>query len=143
MSGEAIEGEVFVAQQGDIDPGEVVKYTQRIRYQMVGDLTDHGANVRGDNKDLRDLLRDMDKSALTQRQLNIEEGKSQDGRMAIEAYTRFRDMLGADPFGQPDPNVPRRDPTAGLKLPEVSLVPGEDHQGEQALNIDDYVSPET
>lgn len=142
MSG-ALEGEVFVAQPGDVDPGEVVKFTQRLRYQMVGDLTDHGGNIRGDNKELASLLRDMDRSALTQRELNIQEDSRQDGRMAIEAYAKFRGMLGAEPFSQGGTVTRRRDPTEGLILPQVELVPGEDHQGEYALNIDDYVSPET
>jgi hypothetical protein len=142
MSG-ALEGEVFVAQQGDVDPSEVVKFTQRLRYQMVGDLTDHGGNVRGDNKELASLLRDMDRSALTQRELNIQEDSRQDGRLAIEAYKEFRGMLGQDPFSQGGTIQRRRDPTEGLVLPPAELVPGEDHQGEQSLNIDDYVSPET
>lgn len=138
-----MEGEVFVAQAGDVDPGEVVKFTQRLRYQMVGDLTDHGGNIRGDNKELASLLRDMDRSALTQRELNIQEDSRQDGRLAIEAYAKFRGMLGAEPFSQGGTITRRRDPTEGLVLPQVELVPGEDHQGEQSLNIDDYVSPET
>jgi len=138
-----MEGELFVAQQGDVDPGEVVKFTQRLRYQMVGDLTDHGGNIRGDNKELASLLRDMDRSALTQRELNIQEDNRQDGRVAIEAYAKFRGMLGKDPFSQGGEVQRRRDPTEGLILPHVELVPGEDQQGEQSLNIDDYVSPET
>jgi hypothetical protein len=143
MSGEVLEGEVFVAQQGDVDPGEVVKFTQRLRYQMVGDLTNHGAKISGDNKELASLLRDMDRSALTQRELNIQEDSRQDGRVAIEAYAKFRGLVGKDPFTQGGTVQRRRDPTEGVVLPQVELVPGEDHQGEFALNIDDYVSPET
>lgn len=142
MSG-VLEGEVFVAKDGDVDPSEVVKFTQRLRYQMVGDLTDHGGNIRGDNKELASLLRDMDRSALTQRELNIQEDSRQDGRVAIEAYAKFRGLVGKDPFTQGGTVQRRRDPTEGVVLPQVELVPGEDHQGEFALNIDDYVSPET
>lgn len=123
----------------DTSPAEVVKYTQRLRYRMVEDLTRGG--IKGDDKELRSTLRDMDNSALTQRKLNIEEGAQADGRIALEAFRKLKGMLGGDPFATDAPRL--RAPTDGVRLPEVTLVPGEDHQGAQSLNIDDYVSPET
>lgn len=125
--------------EDDTSPSEVVRFTQRLRYRMVEDLTKTG--VSGSDKELRATLRDMDNSALTQRKLNIEEGNQQDGRIALEAFRKLRDMLGADPFATGQARV--GSPTDGVRLPEVTLVPGEDHQGAQSLNIDDYVSPET
>lgn len=122
----------------DTSPSEVVKFTQRLRYRMVEDLTKGG--VKGDDKELRATLRDMDNSALTQRKLNIEEGAQADGRIALEAFRKLKVMLGGDPFATEAQRV--RAPTDGVRLPEVSLVPGEDHQGAQTLNIDDYVSPD-
>jgi hypothetical protein len=123
----------------DTSPAEVVKFTQRLRYRMVEDLTRGG--IKGDDKELRSTLRDMDNSALTQRKLSIEEGNQGEGRIALEAFRKLRDMLGADPFATGQQRI--GSPTDGVRLPEVTLVPGEDHQGAQSLNIDDYVSPET
>lgn len=138
---EVSEQELIQASVSDVSPSEVVKFTQRLRYKMVDDLTNNGEVVRGDSKELLSVLKDMDASALTQRKLNIEEGNQQDGRVAIEAFRKLQTMLRADPIDIPQTR--RRLPTDGVALPEVSLVPGEDHQGEQSLNIDDYVSPET
>lgn len=138
---EVNEQELIQASVADVSPSEVVKYTQRLRYRMVDELTNNGAVVKGDNKDLLAVLKDMDSSALTQRKLNIEEGNQQDGRVAIEAFRKLQVMLNKEPIAIPQGQ--RRSPIEGVKLPEVSLVPGEDHQGEQSLNIDDYVSPET
>lgn len=138
---EVSDQELIQASVSDVSPSEVVKYTQRLRYQMVDDITQNGTVVRGDSKELLSVLKDMDASALTQRKLNIEEGNQQDGRVAIEAFRKLQVMLSSDPIQVPQGR--RRLPTDGVALPEVTLVPGEDHQGEQSLNIDDYVSAET
>lgn len=137
-----IEDQEFIPKvDGNVDPAEVVKFTQRLRYQIVDNLTNQGTYIPNDPKELAMVLKDMDQSALTQRKLNIEEQGSNNGRQSLEAYQQLRAMLGSKPFFVE--GGPRRDPTAGLELPPVTLVPGEDAQGERVLNIDDYVSPET
>ena len=82
----------------NIDPGEVVKFTQRARMKAFNELTDNGSNITKHLGDTMQLLRDLDGAALTTRKLNIEEKVVDDGRQIQATAKAVRQLLGRDPF---------------------------------------------
>lgn len=135
-----MDGEYIPVEARSTDPNEVVKFTQQLRYRVVDQLTEHGTKIPGDSAELMSVLRDMDNSALTTRKLNIEEKSANDGRRTIQLYRELRQLFGtATPLADGD-GGPDRNPASGVVLPDVEMVPGEDFQGEQPLNVADYVS---
>lgn len=139
--------EVVAANVNSTDPADVVQFTQSIRYMMFDELTENGTKLTNNFKDVSQLLRDMDNSALTQRKLNIDEKAVADGREVLEAHLRLQLMLGGrDPFeASPSSPLPIAERFAAPisenpLLPAVTMVPGEDAQGEQQLSISNYVS---
>lgn len=136
-----MDGEYIPSETRSTDPNEVVKFTQQLRYRVVDNLTQGGTHIPADSAELMSVLRDMDNSALTTRKLNIEEKSANDGRKTIQMYRELRSMFGnATPLAGGGDSDSRPDPTQGVSIPEVPMIPGEDFQGEQALNVADYVS---
>lgn len=125
----------------DVSPEAVVRFTQNLRYKMVENLIGPTAEPRGDDKDLRAVLKDMDQSALTQRKLSIDEGTSHDGKVALQTFMQLRNMMRDAPAIEPQARARR--PTDGVEIKEIVMTEQEKAQGAQALNIDDYVSPDT
>lgn len=135
-----------------LEPGAIVKLTQRVRLRALNELTDNGREVTKNLGDTMQLLRDLDQAALTTRKLNIEEKSSDDGRAARESFDKLVGMLGdRSPYEAPKevgnesaPPPPRTRsplPQNHVKRP-VSLNQGEDAQGEQVLSISNYISVE-
>jgi len=133
-----------------LDPGDVVKFTQRARFQAFNELTDNGQNISKNLGDTMQLLRDLDAAALTTRKLNIEEKTVHDGRQARESFSKLVQMFGDNqPYERPAvegevaPPPRRRSPLPeNHVIPPVKLNPGEDAQGEQVLSIANYISAE-
>lgn len=143
--GEILEGELLHAKvpvtSASTDPSDVLKFTQGLRYRIVDDLLGEDRRIPADIKDLTGVLRDMDKAALTTRELDIAESDSTDGRLVIDTFRQLKAMMGQDADNRPV--KPRtRSPLDVNALPQVSFIEGEDAQGENILNISNFVTPD-
>ena len=139
LEGELIEAKATVPKS--VEPQDILKFTQGLRYEIVDDIlgTGEGRKIPADLKDLTSILRDMDGAALTTRKLDIEEVANSDGREVIEQYRRLRTLFQDDPT----PIAPRkRSPLDNVRLPEVEFLEGEDAAGENILSISNFVSSE-
>ena len=123
------------------DPNDVVKFTQQLRYRIVDELTADRTTIPQDTAALAGILRDMDQSALTSRKLNIEEASANDGKRFLETLRRVKDAFaGQNPLVTQEPK--EVNPLAGVNIPEIEISPLEAAQGEQPLNIHDFVPEE-
>lgn len=129
------------------NPLEAVRFTQRARKKMFDELTEGGQKLSDNFKDVRELLKDVDATALLTRKLDIEEQVATDGAKALANHRALRDMLGGkDPYrvssGSPIPVAERVGDALPGQIPtrQVTFVPGERDQGEQQLAVSDFVS---
>lgn len=139
-------GEIVSTEHHNTDPIEVNRFTQQMRYRMFDELTVNGTNLSVNIKESMQLLRDMDTAALTSRKLDIDQAKVDTAGQTLESFHRLEEMLqGRNPFELTDkaplPIAERVRPALpeNLRLPSVTLLDGEDAQGEQALSIHHYV----
>jgi len=138
--------DIRTVQPNSTEPGDVVNFTQHMRFRMFDELTDNGVNLTAKFAEVRQLICDMDNAALTTRKLNIEEKDANNGKLALQAFKSIQNMLGnRDPFMVSDDaplpiaeRVDRIEPD-NFRLPHVDLLQGEDAQGEQPLSIHHYV----
>lgn len=139
MSGE-LENDLVLLDNQSTNPSDVLKFTQEFRYKIINKLTNNGTKLPDDIKDVSGLLRDMDQSAQTTRKLDIEEKNGTDGAAALEMFRKLESHFGGRcPFEANEVSDVPRDPTVGVNIQEVAINPGEDHQGSQSLNVDNYV----
>lgn len=139
-----LEGELMEVSKPKVqstEPADILKFTQNLRYQIVDDLLGPEKRIPADIRDLASIMRDMDQAALTTRKLDIEESDATDGRLAIDTFRRLKQMIATD-RDESKPAIRTRDPLGNVLLPDVSFIPGEDAQGENILNISNYVSAE-
>lgn len=123
------------------DTGATLELTQKIRLKAVNQLTRGGTVIPDDPKDLITFLRHMDDAALTTRKLDIEQ---QNGEKGTQALLDAFDMLMTGNTRPKDISKvsDRIDPTRNLALPAPDLVPGEDVDFEQKLNVGDFLPDE-
>lgn len=129
------------------DPMDVVRFTQKTRKRMFDKLTDNGTDVTTHFKEVRGLLADMDITAVTTRKLDIEQQVIDTAGQVQANHKALKEMLGGrDPFridaNSPLPVAERVEGQLPGQLPHipVTFVPGEKHQGEDALVVADFVS---
>lgn len=128
----------------DTSPGSITTLSQKIRLQILAEMTDNGKFLPSDTKDLRSLLQEMDNSALLSRKLDIEEKSGNDAKDAVEAAKRLREIFGGGGRtvfkGVDAPLAEQRlREISDSELPVVTYVQGERDQGEQPLNADDFL----
>jgi hypothetical protein len=128
------------------NPSEAVRFTQRARRVMFDELTEGGAKLTDNFKEVKELLKDVDATALLTRKLDIEESASNEATRALNNHRQLREMLGGrDPFRRDDdsplPVAERVEGALPGQLPNVPVrfVPGELDQGEQQLVVADFV----
>lgn len=131
------------------EPGDVVSFTQHVRYRMFDELTSNGTNLTAEFDKVHQLLNSMDSAALTTRKLDIEAKEADNGAQILRAHRELANMLGGrDPFlKQADAPLPIAERVTAVdhdagRLPLIELLPGEDAQYEQPLSINDYVQSE-
>lgn len=129
------------------NPMEAVRFTQRARRQMFDELTAGGQKLSDNFKEVRELLKDVDATALLTRKLDIEEQAATDASRLLGNHKALREFLGGkDPYkignGSPIPVAERVEGALPGEVParEVKFVPGEKDQGEQQLAVADFVS---
>ena len=131
------------------NPLEAVRFTQRARRKMFDELTEGGAKLSDNFKEVKELLKDVDATALLTRKLDIEEQAATEQGRILGNHKALRDMLGGkDPYRiSPDSPIPVAERVEGAlpgQVPSraVKFVPGEKDQGEQQLSVADFVSIE-
>lgn len=133
------EDEITSVFSGDIDvtPEKVVELTQTVRTGILREITDHGRRLPTDAEGITtalSIMKDMDQTALTTSKLNIEETKANTAaQVAAVADQILAKMSLGKVTGAP------RAMEETFELPEVELQPGEDTQGEAALNPDEWL----
>lgn len=123
------------------EPNDVLNFTQNVRYAAVDELTQGGTRMPEKMGDLIQVLNGMDQAALTTRKLNIEQSAVDNAVELNDTFRKLQKMMKNEPVDI-TPSVDRiGPPEVDLgNLPDIELMPGEDAQQAQTLNVVDYIS---
>lgn len=127
-------------------PEDVVETTQSIRLLMVKKLTNDGAEIPTDPKEvatLNGLLNSLDTTAQTTRKLDVEEKGIDVASKASANVAAILRQLGGNPFRIDheaiDGEAVRLPDRAPQDLPKVVQVPGQTLQGMDELKYEEFV----
>lgn len=129
------------------NPMDVVHFTQRTRKKMFDLLTATPSGLTENFKEVSQLLKDMDGTAVMTRKLDIETQAVEDASRIHATHQRLREQLGGRDIYRRDENspIPIAERVEGVlpgQIPNipVKFVPGEKAMGEQTLVVSDFVS---
>lgn len=146
-SAPAFEVKDWVPKPIDIEPDQVLNFTQGIRKEVVMSLVSSG--VPQDNKDrsaLLETLRDMDKTSLGVMKLNTKERELDIGARTQMALQRLTETLGVqNPMAvsqdTPIDGTATRVPQLSLDaVPQVELAEGETLVGIENIRYEEFMA---
>lgn len=127
----------------NVDPDDVLRYTQTVRRTVIQDLTKHGIPVADETRMgyLNDMLAGLDRVAISQKRIKVEE-KTNDKALAIAnavvegilrtpGVANLRKVEGGRVIDQ----VPTLDDRI---VPAPELVPGETEVGALPDNLENF-----
>jgi hypothetical protein len=126
------------------NPVDIITTTQQLRLRIVDKLTDSGARIPTESKEVGTLsmvLRDLDAAALTTRKLDVEEKGIDAASKASANVANVLKELGGNPFRigalESVSKIPAPDATL---IPPIELVPGVMKIGSDVLEYGEFVT---